>query len=177
MSTRTIRVAALDHGGYAVTSAVSQLSLRGSASTVSSPPSSRMRTARVSGQATHPRREHGHARQACGRDGLCACWRAKACCTVSPDSVITWRAANAEITPSGPFAAEPASWAWTGPPKRPARTGGITERSAIRAWNVIRHADGAERAVRSAPSAVCRPIRSGLPGALAPECRRRPGAS
>ena len=42
-----------------------------------------------------------------------------------------------------------ASGAWTGLPERPARTGGITERSAIRVWNVIRHADGAERAVRS----------------------------
>ncbi len=82
-------------------------------------------------------------------------------------------AANAEITPSGPLAAEPASGARTGPPDQPARTSGITERSAIRAWNVIRHADGAERSVRSAPSAVCRPIHSGPPGAPTPERRRR----
>ena len=32
---------------------------------------------------------------------------------------------------------------------------------AIRAWDVIRYADGAERAVRSAPSAICQPVRSG----------------
>jgi hypothetical protein len=50
--------------------------------------------------------------------------------------------------------------------------------SAIRAWDVIRYADGAERAVRSAPSAVCQPVRSGPPGraAVVDAWRRKPGA-